>query len=153
MDARAAIALGHRRLSIIDLSSDGHQPMASSDGLVWIVYNGEVYNYVELRRELEKKKCVFRSKTDTEVILNAYLEWGEDCLERFNGMWAFAIVDFAKGKIFCARDRMGIKPFYYYYNNGILAFASEIKQLLTLPFVKKNLDYGVIYDYLVLSMV
>jgi len=150
---RAMVALGHRRLAIIDTSSKGHQPMSIKNGRAWIVYNGEVYNYVELREQLKGRGYSFWSNTDTEVILNAYLEWGEECLHRFNGMWAFAIVDFINKSVFCARDRIGIKPFYYYFGNGLFCFASEIKQLLVLPFVDKDLDIGVIYDYLVLSVV
>jgi asparagine synthase (glutamine-hydrolysing) len=127
--------LGHRRLSIIDLSAAGHQPMCDAAGRYWIVYNGEVYNYLELRSELKSGGCRFRSNTDSEVVFQAFLEWGPACLRRFNGMWAFAIYDSATGDLFCARDRFGIKPFYLAVERGRFAFASEIKQLLALPWV------------------
>ena len=127
--------LGHRRLSIIDLTPAGHQPMSDVTGRYWIVYNGEVYNYIEVRAELLKLGRTFQSKTDSEVLLQAFIEWGPDCLCRFNGMWAFAIYDCHTESLFCARDRYGIKPFYYTLNNGHFAFASEIKQLLSLPWV------------------
>ncbi|KPJ55315.1 hypothetical protein AMJ47_00350 [Parcubacteria bacterium DG_72] len=137
------IGLGHRRLSIIDLSERGHQPM-EREGLV-IVYNGEIYNYIELRKELEEKGYVFSSATDTEVILFAFKEWGKDCLKKFNGMWAFAIWNKEKKELFCSRDRYGIKPFYYYYNDNVFLFASEIKPLLLF---KKEPDKKSIYHYL-----
>ena len=144
------IALGHRRLSIIDLSEKGHQPM-QRDNLV-IVYNGEIYNYIELRKELEQKGYIFFSDTDTEVILFAFKEWGRDCLKKFNGMWAFAIWDKNKKELFCSRDRYGIKPFYYYYNNDVFAFASEIRALLSCPFVKKEPNDKTVYEYLAAEM-
>jgi asparagine synthase (glutamine-hydrolysing) len=127
-----SIALGHRRLSILDLSKDGHQPMAFKDRY-YIVYNGEIYNYVELKKELEGQGYVFRTKTDTEVILAAYDKWGKECLDRFNGMWAFAIYDCQQNELFCSRDRFGVKPFYYRVSNHQFSFASEIKQFTTLP--------------------
>ena len=107
----ANFAFGHRRLSIIDLSNAGHQPM-HYDNLV-ITYNGEIYNYLEIRAELNELGYQFNSDSDTEVILAAYKEWGEDCVLRFNGMWSFAIFDQTKNQIFCSRDRFGIKPFYF----------------------------------------
>ncbi len=123
------VGIGHRRLSIIDLSEDGNQPMSYLERYV-MTYNGEVYNYLELKRVLEKKGYSFKTKTDTEVILAAYDCWKEDCLKYFNGMWAFAILDKKRNRIFMARDRYGIKPFYYYKDNSNLLFASEIKQIL-----------------------
>jgi asparagine synthase (glutamine-hydrolysing) len=120
------VALGHRRLAILDLSKDGHQPMFYQDRYV-IVYNGEVYNYLELKEELQAAGYVFKSKTDTEVILAAYDKWGEECVNRFNGMWAFAIYDQFKNVVFCSRDRFGVKPFYYYQSKQNFAFGSEIK--------------------------
>jgi asparagine synthase (glutamine-hydrolysing) len=141
------IALGHRRLSIIDLSAHANQPMFYGDDLV-IVFNGEIYNYIELREELKQAGFSFQTQSDTEVILAAYKHWGNSCLNRFNGMWAFAIYDKAKQKIFCARDRFGIKPFYYAVINHQFVFGSEIRQLLELmPQRKANLS--VLADYFV----
>jgi len=122
-------ALGHRRLSILDLSSDGHQPMHFLDKYV-ITYNGEIYNYLEIRSELLENGYLFESNTDTEVILASYDKWGEECVNRFNGMWAFSIFDKEKNILFCSRDRFGIKPFYYTEENNRFIFGSEIKQLL-----------------------
>lgn len=124
-------AFGHRRLAIIDLSEHGRQPMAFQNRY-WITYNGEVYNYIEIRADLEKLGYSFRSNTDTEVILAAYAHWGSSCLSRFNGMWAFAIYDLLKQNILFARDRFGIKPLYYIDTPNQFAFGSEIKQLLAL---------------------
>jgi asparagine synthase (glutamine-hydrolysing) len=141
------IAFGHRRLSIIDLSSYGHQPMSNDDRTVWITYNGEIYNYIELREELQKAGHIFHSRTDTEVIIHAYETWGEECLKRFNGMWAFVIWDSDKKRLFCARDRFGVKPFYYIYNSKQFVFASEIKSLLKTGIQRKP-DESLIFDYL-----
>ena len=144
---------GHRRLSILDLSPCGHQPMSYLENRYWITYNGEVYNYTELRKELEESGHVFTSKTDTEVILAAYAQWGVDCLHRFNGMWAFAIYDTEKREVFMARDRFGIKPFYYWFSpDGNFAFASEIKQFTTLPGWEPKVNPQRAYDYLVYSI-
>jgi len=123
------IAFGHRRLSIIDLSLSGHQPMSYLDRY-WIVYNGEIYNYIELRQELVEEGYSFFSSTDTEVILAAYDKWGSACLNKFNGMWAFVIYDSQEDRIFISRDRFGIKPLYYYKDDEAFVFASEIKALL-----------------------
>lgn len=142
------IILGHRRLSIIDLSDAGHQPMSSIDGRFWIVFNGEVYNYVELRCELEKEGLHFRSSTDTEVILAAYQQWGKSALKRFVGMFAFVIYDVRRQEIFMARDPFGIKPLYYTYFDGQFAFASEIKALIDLPGVTHDLNANQLYQYL-----
>jgi asparagine synthase (glutamine-hydrolysing) len=142
------VALAHRRLAIIDLSPAGRQPMSDAAQRYWITYNGEVYNYIELRRELESLGYSFRSGTDTEVILAAYTEWGADCLSRFNGMWAFAIWDAKERTLFCARDRFGVKPFYYYWNGKQFMFASEIKALLANRQVPRTLNDQVILDYL-----
>lgn len=130
---RGSAGLVHRRLAIIDLSDEGLQPMTSEDGTLWIVFNGEIYNYLELREELIAKGHVFHSHSDTEVILHAYEAWGTDCLSRFNGMWAFVILDEKTGELFCSRDRFGIKPFYYTVVDGSFLFASEIKALLAHP--------------------
>jgi asparagine synthase (glutamine-hydrolysing) len=124
------VALGHRRLSIIDISNAGAQPMEYADSRYAITYNGEVYNYVELREELEQLGYAFRSHSDTEVLLAAYASWGEDCLNRFNGMFAFAIWDKIEGSLFCARDRLGVKPFTYTWDGHRFAFASETKALI-----------------------
>jgi asparagine synthase (glutamine-hydrolysing) len=133
----AGVGLAHRRLSIIDLSPAGHQPMSNEDRRLWVVFNGEIYNFESLRDDLLSKGHVFRSNSDTEVILHAYEEWGTDCLERFRGMWAFALWDRVEGELFCARDRIGIKPFYYYQDDSHFLFASEIKALLTRPEVPR----------------
>lgn len=125
------LAFGHRRLSIIDLNERGRQPMQFR-GRYWITYNGEVFNYLEIRKELESLGCVFKTGTDTEVILAAYAEWGADCLARFNGMWAFAIYDEIERTIFLARDRFGVKPLYYSDSDTEFAFGSEIKQIVAL---------------------
>ena len=123
----ANYSLGHNRLSIIDLSQAGHQPMHGKDKRYTIVYNGEIYNFLDIRKELIAKGYVFVSDTDTEVILCAYEEWGSDCLEKFNGMFAFAILDNQTGRLFLARDRVGIKPLYYYHKEGVFIFSSEAK--------------------------
>jgi asparagine synthase (glutamine-hydrolysing) len=123
--AQYAVGLVHRRLSIVDLSPTGHQPMSDADGRLWIVYNGEIYNHVELHAELERAGETFQGTSDTEVILAAYRRWGRECLSRFNGMFAFALWDGGKGELFCARDRFGVKPFYYETEGDGLAFASE----------------------------
>jgi len=138
----------HRRLAIIDVNESGHQPMCSPDGKVWITYNGEIYNYIELRTELEKLGYTFRTQSDTEVLLNAYLHWGKECLSKLNGMFAFALWDSAKKKIFCARDRSGVKPFYYYFKNGLFCFASELKALRKLSFVETSLNERALHHYL-----
>src|SRR6266542_3845950 len=117
------VCLGHLRLAIIDLSDAGLQPMA--DGGLQLLHNGEIYNYVELRKELRAKGHIFRSKTDTEVILAGYREWGERCVEHFNGMWAFVIWDAERRTLYASRDRFGVKPFYYRLDGDRFAFASE----------------------------
>src|SRR4051794_13367458 len=122
------MGLGHRRLSIIDLAT-GDQPFISEDKNLVLVYNGELYNYLEIRRELKSRGRHFRTESDTEVLLQAYEEWGTDCLSRFNGMWAFALWDEKRQRLFCARDRLGEKPFYYALWNDSLLFGSEMKAL------------------------
>jgi asparagine synthase (glutamine-hydrolysing) len=141
--------LGHRRLSILDPTPAGHQPMCTADGDVWVVFNGEIYNYIELRGELRIAGHSFRTDSDTEVLLAAYLEWGERCLERFDGMWAFVLYDRRKNILFGARDRFGVKPLYYYHESGYFAFSSEIKALVSLPFVEPAINRPVVFDYLV----
>jgi asparagine synthase (glutamine-hydrolysing) len=124
------LGLGHRRLSVIDLSDDGHQPMSTSENDLTITFNGEIYNYIELKKELGSLGHRFRSRSDTEVILAAYRQWGQACVSRFNGMWAFAIHDRGRNLLFCSRDRFGVKPFYYHNNAQGFFFGSEIRQLL-----------------------
>jgi asparagine synthase (glutamine-hydrolysing) len=141
----AGVALGHRRLKIIDLSDAGRQPMTTPDGRYTIVYNGEVYNFAELRRALPH--IHFRSGTDTEVVLRAYERWGPACLERFVGMYALAIWDARERTLFCARDRLGIKPFYYAQVGGTFCFASEIRALLAAG-APRAVNETVLYDFL-----
>jgi len=137
------IGLGHRRLSIIDLNT-GKQPIANEDNTIWIVFNGEIYNYQELRKELIKNGHVFRTETDTEVIIHLYEEYGEKFLSRLRGMFAFALWNETKRELFLARDRVGIKPLYYYCDGTSIIFASEIKAILKDPAVKKEIAYPVI---------
>lgn len=143
------IGLGHRRLSIIDLSEAGHQPMHYKD--LVIIYNGEIYNYLEIREKLLELGDVFVTRTDTEVILHAYEKWGKDCLRRFTGMWAFVILDKSKNILFCSRDRFGIKPFYYYKDTKVFAFASEIKALLVVH-ANACVNYECLIDYLMVGI-
>lgn len=146
---RAVAALGHRRLSIVDVSPAGHNPMSYDAGRAWMTYNGEVYNFVELRRELEAKGHTFLSHTDTEVILAAWREWGRDFLSRLNGMFALVLVDLERGTFLAARDRWGIKPLYYWVSpEGFVAFASEIKQLTRLPGWRARMNGQRAYDFL-----
>ncbi len=144
------VGLGHRRLSILDLSPLGKQPM-SFDKEVWITFNGEIYNYIELRDELIKKGYKFHSGTDTEVIINLYKEYGEKSLEKLRGMFAFVIFNQRNRTFFCARDRFGIKPFYYFKNNKKFVFASEIKGILTDKSIKRTPNNKMIYDFLVFN--
>lgn len=134
------VGLGHRRLAIIDLSAAGHEPMSDAGGSIWLTFNGEIYNFKELRRELEGLGHRFNSKTDAEVIIYAYLEWGRECLTRFNGMFAFAIWDSRDESLFLARDRLGIKPLYYADTPAGFAFASEIKALIAIPGTERSID-------------
>ena len=140
------LVLGHRRLAIID-PEHGKQPMTSADGQFTIVFNGAIYNYLELRRELNTRGHGIHSYSDTEVLLHAYMEWGEECLQKFHGMFAFAIWDKRKNILFCARDRIGIKPFYYYYDGHQLIFASEIKAILAAGGVNAEANMEALQDY------
>src|SRR5438876_9840399 len=144
------MGLGSRRLAIIDLSPSGHMPMCNEDRSVWITYNGEIYNFQDLRRELQSKGHRFASETDTEVIIHLYEEEGEECVNRLNGMFAFAICDLRSGtpKLFLARDHFGVKPFYYVHQGRGFAFASEIKALLEVPEVEAQLDPQSLHQYL-----
>jgi asparagine synthase (glutamine-hydrolysing) len=146
------VSLGHRRLAIIDLSPAGRQPKCNEDGSIWIVFNGEIYNFQEIRADLKQRGHTFSSNTDTEVIIHAYEEWGEGCVERFNGMWAFAIYDINKGELFFSRDRFGVKPLYFSRNEKGLIFSSEIKGILQHPVQRAAYDRAV-YDYLISGFV
>ena len=139
---------GHQRLSIIDLSALGHEPMADETGNYWITYNGEVYNYLELKKELQKLGIEFKSNTDSEVVLKAYIQWGEDCLHKFNGMWAFAIYNVKDQKLFASRDRFGVKPFYYFKSDTNFAFSSEQKALVMSSIIPREINKKAAFDYL-----
>jgi asparagine synthase (glutamine-hydrolysing) len=147
------VALLHRRLAIVDLKPSGHQPMCDAIPRAWISYNGEVYNYPELREELAGLGHVFRSTSDTEVMLAAYRQWGEDCVRHFNGMFAFALWDAERRVLFCARDRLGVKPFYYRYDGGVFAFASEPKALVLTQERRPEPRVAAIRDLLALDWV
>lgn len=142
------VALGHRRLSILDLSSLGNQPMSNSSDTIIIVFNGEIYNYLELRKELETAGYAFLTGTDTEVLLSAYEHWGVECLERFIGMFAFAIWDKRKQELFIARDRLGIKPLYYMQYSGRFLLASEVKSILSMIKERPPVDTSLIDGYM-----
>lgn len=144
------VGLGSRRLSIVDLSSEGRMPMCNEDGTVWVTYNGEIYNFADLRRDLEGKGHRFRSHTDTEVVVHAYEEYEADCVNRFNGMFSFAVCDIRSTRptLFMARDHFGIKPFYYSFKSGRLAFASEVKALLEVPGIEPDIDLPALDQYL-----
>ena len=143
----ASAAFGQRRLSILDLSSLGHQPMSSPDGMVWLTLNGEIYNYVELREELKAKGHRFISSTDTEVALHSFMEWGLECFSRFNGMWALAFCDLRTGKLVLSRDRYGKKPLYFHHDGKRIVFASEIKALFQCPEVPKRPNPRKVLNY------
>ena len=142
------IGLGHRRLSIIDLSSNGTQPMCNEDSTIWIAFNGEIYNYLELRDRLSRRGHTFRSMTDTEVIIHLYEEHGVDCVRHLQGMFAFAIWDTSCHRLFLARDRVGIKPLYYCQTGNTLWFGSELKAILSDPGAPRELDLGAIRQFL-----
>ena len=144
------LSFGFRRLAVLDLTESGHQPMSNEDKSIWIVFNGEVFNYIELREDLKKLGYRFKSKSDTEVVIRAYEQWGEECLNYFNGMWAFALWDNNKKKLFCARDRFGIKPFYYYWEKKQFVFGSEIKQLLVHN-IPRNLNERMVFKSIKLN--
>jgi len=140
LDPNVCLGLGHRRLSILDLSHTGHQPMSYANGRYWITYNGEIYNFLELREELRGLGHKFKSNSDTEVILAAYNQWGEACQLKFNGMWAFAIWDAQERVLFLSRDRFGVKPLHYLYNGKQFIFASEMKSFLSLDKLQPSFD-------------
>lgn len=143
------IAFAHRRLSIIDLSEAGHQPMCDTSTDYWITFNGEVYNYIELREELKSKGHIFVTQTDTEVVLEAYKEWGFECIQKFNGMFAFALLDKKNNHVFCARDRVGVKPFYYSNTADAFSFASEYKAFVKSRLVKFEINEPQQFDFIV----
>jgi len=145
------VGLGHRRLSIIDLSPAGRQPMTNEDGTLWIVFNGEIYNFAKIKADLEKGGHVFHSATDTEVILHAYETWGVDSLARFNGMFAFALWDSKRRRLWLVRDRLGIKPLFYLHRADRLLFASEIKAILCDPSVERQVDLTALHHFLSLN--
>jgi asparagine synthase (glutamine-hydrolysing) len=151
--ADGRVGLAQRRLSIIDLSPAGHQPMHDASGALSIVFNGEIYNFADLRDELMAKGHGFRSHSDTEVILAAYREWGTECLARFNGMFAFALFDARQHTVFLARDRAGEKPLFYHQANGVLRFASELKALLGDPALPRRIDPAALDCYLAMGYV
>ena len=142
------VGLAHRRLSIIDTSSSGHQPMQNDTGEYCITFNGEIYNFKDLRKELKSRGHSFKSNSDTEVILASYIEWGESCLERFNGMFAFGIYDNKKRKLFIARDRAGEKPLFYIIKNKEIIFASTLKALFADDSIDRHLDHESFQCYL-----
>lgn len=144
------IALGHRRLTILDLNENANQPLTYNDNYI-LVFNGEIYNYIEIKNELIKKNYSFKTQSDTEVIIAAYIEWGYDCLTKFNGMWSFALYDKVKNILFCSRDRFGVKPFYYAEIGEKWVFGSEIKQILKAG-VKAKANMNILADYLILGM-
>ena len=148
-----SVGFGHQRLSIIDLSDAGHQPMSNEDGAIWITYNGEIYNYREIANELKEKGHQFKSDTDTEVVLHLYEEEGTDAVNRLNGMFAFAIWDANINRLWVCRDRIGIKPLVYYWDGEHFTFASEIKALLTDPNISKELDSEALQLYLAFNYV
>ena len=140
--------LGHRRLKIIDLSEAGKQPMSNEDGSICITFNGEIYNFQELRKELEKKGHIFKSSTDTEVIIHLYEEYAEDCVKYLRGMFAFALWDNKNRSLFLARDRVGKKPLLYYHNKNFFCFASEFTSILASGLISKEINYEAIHYYL-----
>lgn len=142
------LCLGHRRLSIIDLSDNAHQPMSDIINNITIVFNGEIYNYIELKATLEKYGHNFKTKSDTEVLLKAYAHWGVDCLRHLNGMWSFCIYDASKKILFFSRDRFGVKPFYYIFQKSIFSFSSEPKAILSLLPEERILNESTLYDFL-----
>ena len=148
VEALGPIGLAHTRLAIIDLSAESHQPMADTATGNWIVFNGEIYNYKEIRGELEGAGCCFHSTGDTEVILYAYRRWGAACLDHLNGMFAFAIFDAPKRELFLARDRLGIKPLYYYYDERQFVFASETKAILVVDGVPRRINRDALPEFI-----
>ena len=139
---------GHQRLSILDLSELGHEPIADETGNYWMTYNGEVYNYLEIKEALMELGVSFKSTTDAEVVLKAFIQWGESCIHKFNGMWAFAIYNVAQQEVFASRDRFVVKPFYYIQNDKTFAFSSEQKALVMSGLVPRSINKKAAFDYL-----
>ena len=148
-DNNSFLAFGHRRLSIIDITETGHQPMCNRTGKTWITFNGEIYNYLELKTELKNLGHSFISESDTEVILAAYKEWSFDCVKKFNGMWSFCIYDSEKQLCFASRDRLGVKPFYYINNHHLFCFASEQKAFIKADLIKAKINQNALHNYLI----
>jgi asparagine synthase (glutamine-hydrolysing) len=149
--ASGPAVLGHRRLKIIDLTDAAGQPMTNEDGTIWLTYNGEIYNFREIREELERRGHRFASATDSEVVIHGYEEWGPECLSRFNGMFAFGLFDERRQRLWLVRDRLGVKPLFYAETRAGLAFASEVRALLSHPAVDRTLDYQALSYYLALN--
>jgi asparagine synthase (glutamine-hydrolysing) len=147
-----SVSLGHSRLSIIDLSPNGHQPMCNENETIWLTYNGEIYNFNEIRQDLIRAGHVFKSQTDSEVIIHAYEQYGLDCLHRFNGMWAFCIYDKKNNQLILCRDRFGVKPLYYHIKDGAIIFSSMISALILHPIERKP-EMSVIMEYLAFNLV
>jgi asparagine synthase (glutamine-hydrolysing) len=152
IDPIQGIGLAMRRLSIIDLPT-GQQPISNEDKSIWIVFNGEIYNHLEVRRRLEQKGHIFSTRSDTEAILHAYEQFGVDCIDHLNGMFAFAIWDSHRKRLFIARDRIGIKPLYYYYNSKVFIFASELKSILAHPGVPREIDFTALDQFLTMEYI
>ena len=145
----SSLTLGHTRLSIVDLTDGGKQPMFSEDGQFCLIYNGEIYNYIELRQELRELGCNFISESDSEVLLKAWMTWGPDSLTKFIGMFAFAILDQQARTLTLARDAFGIKPLYYSYSDSLFSFGSEIPALLDIGDDSPIIDWSTVYNFLV----
>jgi len=143
--------LGHRRLSILDISECGHQPFKDRSEKYFLIFNGEIYNYIELKETLVQKGYKFSSHTDTEVLLYLYIEHGEKCLELLNGMWSFVILDVKNNSLFGSRDRFGVKPFYYFFDRNFFIFSSEIKSLIRAPMIKREINDEAAFDYLTIG--
>ena len=152
-DASSSVFLGHRRLKIIDLSEAAQQPIANEDETIWVIFNGEIYNFQDLRRELEQRGHVFRSMSDTETILHAYEAFGDDCVQHLDGMFAFALWDERRGRLLLARDRSGKKPLFYAFDGTRLTFGSEIKALLACPWIERRIAVEHIPEFLTFGYV
>lgn len=146
------VGFGFRQLKIIDLSNASHQPMSDTGKNYWIVFNGEIYNFLEIRKELESLNYKFHSNSDTEVLLNSYIQWGENCLQKLNGMFAFAIFDKNKNEVFIARDRIGIKPLHYYFNGKVFVFGSTINSIISSELFEAKIDYEGLWQNFKFSM-